>query len=108
MIDKTSRAKRLLILASKLGYQTRGFAEAAEKLGVEVAFGTDRCHKLEDPWGDSALPLHFEQPMQAAEEIAEQYRGNPPDAIIALVDRATPAAAYAARSLGIAGNPPEA
>lgn len=105
---ENAKRKRLLILASKLGYQTRGFAEAAEKLGVEVAFGTDRCHKLEDPWGDSALPLRFEQPMQAAEEIAEQFRGNPPDAIIALGDRATPAAAFAARLLGIVGNPPEA
>src|SRR5580692_2678721 len=97
--------KRLLILASKLGYQTRGFAEAATRLGVEVSFGTDRCHKLEDPWGDSALPLHFDQPRQAAEEIAGQLRdnssrGNPPDAIIALGDRATLTAAYAARLFG--------
>ncbi len=100
--------KRLLILASKLGYQTRGFAEAAEKLGVEVVFGTDRCHKLDDPWGDSAHPLHFEAPQDAAIEIAAQLRGEPPDAIIALGDRATPAAAYAARAFGIVGNPPEA
>ncbi len=112
-MSEIPRKKKLLILASKLGYQTRGFAEAAEKLGVDVLFGTDRCHKLEDPWGDSALPLHFEQPRQAGEGIVEQLRGNslrdnPPDAIIALGDRATPAAAYAARSLGIAGNPPEA
>ena len=112
-MSEIPRKKKLLILASKLGYQTRGFAEAAEKLGVNVVFGTDRCHKLEDPWGDSALPLHFEQPRQAAEEIVERLRGNslrdnPPNAIIALGDRPTPAAAYAARSLGIGGNPPEA
>lgn len=100
--------KRLLILASKLGYQTRGFAEAAEKLGVEVVFGTDRCHQLEDPWGDQALALHFENPREAAEIIAREMGGNPPDAILALGDRPTPAAAYAARILRIAGNPPEA
>src|ERR1700722_9005174 len=108
MIDKTSRAKRLLILASKLGYQTRGLAEAAEKLGVGVVFGTDRCHKLEDPWGDRAHPLHFEAPQEAAKEIAAQYRDDPPDAIMALGDRATIAAAYTARDFGIVGNPPEA
>jgi biotin carboxylase len=112
-MSEIPRKKKLLILASKLGYQTREFAEAAEKLGVDVAFGTDRCHKLDDPWGDHALPLHFEQPEQAAEEIVRQFRGsslrdNPPDAIIALGDRPTPTAAYAARSLGIAGNSPEA
>jgi len=106
--QEISHKKRLLILASKLGYQTRGFAKAAEKLGVDVAFGTDRCHKLDDPWGDSALPLHFDEPQQAAEDIVKQLRGNPPDAIIALGDRATPAAAYAAKLFRVAGNPPEA
>src|SRR5690348_10551013 len=99
---------RLLILASKLGYQTRGFAEAAEKLGVEVVFATDRCHQLDDPWGDRALALHFEKPREAAEEIARALHGNPPNAILALGDRPTPAAAYAARAFGIRANPPEA
>jgi predicted ATP-grasp superfamily ATP-dependent carboligase len=102
------KRKRLLILASKLGYQTRGFADAAEKLGVDVVFGTDRCHKLDDPWGDSALPLHFERPQEAAEEIARELHENPPNGIIALGDRPTPAAAFAAAAFGIAGNPPEA
>lgn len=97
-----------MILASKLGYQTRGFAEAAEKLGVDVVFGTDRCHKLDDPWGDSALPLHFEKPREAAEEIARELNANPPSGIIALGDRPTPTAAFAAAAFGVEGNPPEA
>ena len=108
MPNENAPKKRLLILAGKLGYQTHGFAEAAEKLGVEVAFGTDRCHQLEDPWGDHALPLHFENPREAAESIARELRGNPPDAILALGDRPTPAAAYAAQIFRIVGNPPEA
>jgi predicted ATP-grasp superfamily ATP-dependent carboligase len=99
-----SSKKRLLILASKLGYQTRGFAEAAEKLGVEVLFGTDRCHKLDDPWGDGALALHFENPREAAEEIARGLRSSPPDAILALGDRPTMAAAWATEIFGIPGN----
>jgi len=104
---ETPMKKRLLILASKLGYQTRGFAEAAEKLGVEVRFGTDRCHQLENPWGDEALALHFERPREAAEEIVRVLRGSPPDAVLALGDRATPTAAYAAQAFGIPGNSPE-
>jgi biotin carboxylase len=99
---------RLLILAGKLGYQTRGFAEAAEKLGVEARFGTDRCHQLEDPWGDSALALHFENPVGAAEEIRSAMAGVLPQAILALGDRPTRTAAYAATLLGIPGNRPEA
>jgi biotin carboxylase len=100
--------KRLLILASKLGYQTRGYVGAAEKLEIEVLFGTDRCHKLDDPWGDQALALHFESPFEAAQEIVRQMRANPPDGVLALGDRPTPVAAYAARAFGLRGNPPEA
>jgi len=100
--------KKLLILASKLGYQTRGFADAAEALGVEVHFATDRCHKLDDPWSDGAVPLHFENPQDAAKEIVQRFAGVPPDAILALGDRPTPTAAYAARALGISSNAPEA
>jgi len=100
-------SKHLLILASKLGYQTRSFAEAAKKLGVEVIFGTDRCHQLEDPWADGAIPLHFEHPEQAAQSIVEQARARPVDAILALGDRPTTTAACAARALGLTYNSPE-
>ena len=60
---------RLLLLASKMGYQTRSFAEAARRLGFEVVIGSDRCHQLDDPWSDGAIALHFERPEQAAERI---------------------------------------
>jgi biotin carboxylase len=104
----TAPRKKLLILASKLGYQTRGFADAAAALGVKVHFATDRCHKLEDPWGDGALPLNFAHPREAAEEIARQRKSDLPNAILALGDRPTATAAYAARALGLAGNDPQA
>lgn len=99
--------KRLLILASKLGYQTRSFAEAARSLGVEVAFGTDRCHQLEDPWQDGAIPLRFENPREAAESIGRQAGRRSFDGILALGDRPTVTAAHAARSLGLVYNSPE-
>jgi formate-dependent phosphoribosylglycinamide formyltransferase (GAR transformylase) len=98
---------RLLLLASKLGYQTRSFAEAAKRLGVEVIIGSDRCHQLDDPWSDGAIPLHFEEPEQAAARLVEAVRGRPVKAILALGDRQTVTAAYAARSLGLRYNSPE-
>jgi len=101
-------ANRLLILASKLGYQTRSFADAARKLGVEVLFGTDRCHRLEDPWADAAIPLHFEDPEQAARDLVAQLASNPPHAVLALGDRPTVTAAFAARAFGLTSNSPEA
>ena len=102
----TTDSKRLLILASKLGYQTRSFADAAEKLGVELRFATDRCHQLEDPWGDRAIAVHFERPEEAAGAILEALRAEPVSAVLALGDQPTVAAAYVARGLGLEGNHP--
>lgn len=103
-----TRAKKLLILTSKLGYQTQAFARAAAALGVEVRFGTDRCHKLEDPWGDGALPLEFAKPKEAATQILEHAKATPPDAILALGDRPIVTAAYVACVLHVDGNDPHA
>src|SRR5258708_1952594 len=63
-------AHHILLLASKLGYQTRVFDEAARRLGFELVMATDRCHVLEDPWGDHAVAVRFEEPEAAANEIA--------------------------------------
>jgi len=98
--------KRILFFAAKLGYQTRSFEEAAKKLHVELVYVTDRCHQLEDPWGDCAIPVQFESPESAAHTVMEQVRTTRVDGILALGDRPVTAAAYAARGLGIAYNHP--
>jgi biotin carboxylase len=98
----------LLLLASKLGYQTRSFAEAARRLGVGVIIGSDCCHQLEDPWADGAVPLHFEEPRNAAVRLAAAVRSRSVGAILALGDRQTATAAHAARLLHLNYNSPEA
>ena len=97
---------RLLLFTAKLGYQARSFDEAARKLGVELVFVTDRCHQLDDPWGDRAIPVHFETPDAAAYSVLESVRGQNIDGILALGDRPAVAAAYAARGLGVLHNHP--
>jgi predicted ATP-grasp superfamily ATP-dependent carboligase len=106
----TTPKKRLLLFASKLGYQTRSFDEAAAKLAVDLHFVTDRCHQLEDPWGDRAIPVHFESPEGAAYSVLETVRasGESVDGIVALGDRPAVAAAYVARGLGVPYNHPAA
>ncbi len=99
---------RLLILASKLGYQTRSFAESARGLGVTVTFASDRCGQLEDPWSDGAIAVRFNQPEDAARRIVADLLARPVDGLVALGDRPTATAAYAARALGIVYNRPEA
>ena len=107
--------KRVLVFAGKLGYQTRSFDAAARKLGVELAFVTDRCHQLEDPWGDRAIAVHFESPEVAAYTVLEELRRNSQrpdgqrvDGILGLGDRPAVAAAYVARGLGLTYNHPAA
>jgi formate-dependent phosphoribosylglycinamide formyltransferase (GAR transformylase) len=99
---------RLLIFTAKLGYQTRSFDEAARKLGVDLIFVTDRCHKLDDPWGDRAIPVHFETPDAAAYAVLEAVRGQDVDGILALGDRPAVAASYVARGRCILYNHPAA
>lgn len=101
-------AKRVLLFAAKLGYQTHSFDEAARKLGVELVFVTNRCHQLEDPWGDRAIAVHFESPEAAAHTVLEAMRGAQVDGIMALGDRPLIAAAYVARGRGLAYNHPAA
>jgi biotin carboxylase len=97
---------RLLIFTAKLGYQTRSFDEAARKLAVDLVFVTDRCHQLDDPWGDRAIPVHFESPEAAAHSVLEAVHGQDIDGILVLGDRPAVAAAYVARGLGILHNHP--
>jgi biotin carboxylase len=98
--------RRILIFAMKLGYQTRAFDEAARKLGVELVFVTDRCQRLDDPWHDRALPVHFEAPEEAAYAVMQAQRGKHVDGVLAVGDRPALAAAYAARGLGVTHNHP--
>jgi biotin carboxylase len=100
--------KSILLFASKLGYQTRSFDAAARRLGVRLVFVTDRCHELSNPWGDDALAVRFDAPEHAAGRALQEFRKRHFDAVIALGDRPTIAAAYTARGLGLAANHPVA
>ena len=61
--------KRILLVAATTGYQTRMFADAGRRLGIELVLATDRCHVLEDPWGDHALPVRFEDLPASADQL---------------------------------------
>ncbi len=89
---------RVLLIGATTGYQTRVFAEAAERLGLELILATDRCHVLDDPWGDRALALRFEDPEGSAQTLAAQPRF---DGIVAVGDRPAYIAAVAAERLGV-------
>lgn len=100
------RLPRLMILCATTGYQTRAFVEAAKALNLDVAFGSDRCHVLEDPWRDGALALRFDKPVESARIIAQSARSKPISGIVALGDRPASTAARAAKLLGLLFHPP--
>ena len=97
--------KRILLVAATTGYQTRAFAAAADRLGCEVQLATDRCHVLEDPWGDHALALRFDNPEQSAQTVVAA--GQSFDGIVAVGDRPAYVAAFIARELRLPYNSPE-
>ncbi len=97
--------KRVLLFAATSGYQTRVYAEAGERLGMEVLLATDRCHVLDDPWGDRAIPVRFEQPERSMAALAK--RAGKVDGIVAVGDRPAYIAAVAAQHLGVTYNSPE-
>jgi biotin carboxylase len=94
---------RVLLVAATTGYQTRAFAEAARHLGLDPVLATDRCHVLEDPWGDRAIPVRFDDPRASRDVL---LAAGPFDAIVAVADRPTLIAALAAEALGVRYNSP--
>jgi hypothetical protein len=102
-----SEHPRVLLLATTTGYQTRAFGEAAETLGVRLVFATDRCHQLDDPWQDHAIPIRFHDEQASIAAIVEAASQHPIDGIITVGDRPTVIAARVAARLGLPGHPVE-
>jgi biotin carboxylase len=99
---------RVLVLATTTGYQTRAFGEAAQRLGVELVFATDRCHVIEDPWRDQAIPIRFHDETAAVSAILSSLQERPVDGILVVGDRPTVIGARVGEALGLPGHPPTA
>jgi biotin carboxylase len=92
---------RLLLFAATTGYQIRVFADAARRLGVSLTLATDRCHVLDDPWGDHALAIRFDR----IPDSLEVLRGLRFEGVAAVGDRPAVLAAAAAERLGVLFHP---
>jgi len=98
---------RVLLLATTTGYQTRAFGDAAARLGTELVFATDRCHLIEDPWQDHAIPIRFYDEDASVTAILESAAARPLDGLIVVGDRPTVIAARVAGHLGLPWHPVE-
>jgi len=104
LVSGSRQTRRLLLFAATTGYQLRAFTEAARRANLDVSLATDRCHVLEDPWGDRAIPVRFDQPEAALEALS----GSRFDGIAALGDRPALLAGQVALALGLPFHPPAA
>ena len=107
MMFRSGQARRVLLLATTTGYQTRMFAEAAAALGVEVVYATDRCDQLDDPWRDGAIPVRFHEEWRSVDGVLKALESRPVNGVLVVGDRPSVMAAYITRLLGLPGHSPE-
>jgi len=100
----------LLLLVPTRSYRVDDFVRAAERLGVPVVLGSDRCHRIEETFGVAAhlLSLDYRRPARAAAQIARAARERPIRGVVPTDDGTAVIAAAAAELLGLPRNPPEA
>ncbi len=99
---------RLLLLSNTTGYQAQMFRQAAEHIGVPLVLASDRCHMLDDPWQDGAIPVRFQHPEESAGRIREFARQHAVTGVVAIGDAPTTTAAFVAQDLSLPFHPPAA
>ncbi|HET9010339.1 MAG TPA: hypothetical protein VFN38_00925, partial [Gemmatimonadaceae bacterium] len=99
---------RVLLVLPSATYRAPDFLAAAAKLGVEVVVASEHRQAMSREMGDRALTIPLRQPEMAADAIVELAGRSPIDAIVAVDDGGTRAAAVASERLGLRGNPPAA
>lgn len=98
----------MLLVAATTGYQLRAYDAAARAAGVELVLATDRCHVLDDPWRDGAIPVRFKGATAAADAVravraaADQ---RPLAGVLAVGDAPAVIAGAVADALGLRGHP---
>ena len=97
----------LLVLPSAT-YRAPDFLDAAARVGAEVVVGSEHRQAMSDSMGDRAVVLSLSRPEMAADQIEALAERAPLDAIVAVDDGGTRAAAMAAERLGLRGNDPDA
>jgi biotin carboxylase len=107
-LPSVAARRRVLLLATTTGYQTRMFEEAAAALGIELVYATDRCDQLADPWRDGAIAIRFHDEQRSIDAIRAALASNPVHGILVAGDRPTVMAAALAEELGLRGHPREA
>ena len=108
MVQSQIDIARVLLVAETTGYQIRMFGDVAERCGIALIFATDRCHQLDDPWRDAAVPIRFHSEEESVRAIVEKASHSRIDGVVAVGDRPAVLGALVAQALGVRFHPTEA
>jgi biotin carboxylase len=97
---------RVLLLVPSASYRASDFLDAARALELQVIIGCNEALLLTGASG--SLQICLDDPDSAAEAIVALDGVTPLDAVLAVDDQGTLAAARASERLGLRGNPPDA
>ena len=99
--------RRLLLLVPTTSYRIGDFLDAAERLGVDVAVGSDQRQVLEQYSGGRTVTVDFKDLERGVAQVATYCGDYPLAAIIGVDDETTLIAAKASQALGLLCNTPD-
>ena len=100
--------KRLLLLIPTTSYRVADFLDAAHRLGVDVAVGSNQRQVLEAFADGRTVTINFQDLEKGVLEICAYARNYPLSAILGVDEETTVLASKASKALGLAHNAPEA
>lgn len=98
---------RILLLLATTSYKAEDFIEAAGRLGVDVAVGSDHRQAVAELVPGAALELDFNDLEAGTRDIVEFAAERPLDAIVSAEDDGAQLAALASARLSLPHNSPE-
>jgi biotin carboxylase len=99
---------RVLLIIPSGTYRAASFLEAGRRIGAQIVIASDQPQALAHVMGDRFLLADLDEPQHCCEQIVAFASRSPLDAVIAVDDGGSLAAACASTRLGLRTNPPEA
>jgi len=95
---------RILLLLPTTTYRTEAFVAAAQRMDVDVTIGSERPNALARLNPTAFLTLSFHDPQQTARQVVDFAAAHPIDAVVAVDDQVTLAAAAICQALSLPQN----
>lgn len=106
LTDRDSQ-DRLLLLIPTTSYRVADFLDAAHRLGVDVAVGSNERQVLEVFADGRTVTIDFQDLEKGVREVCAYARDYPLSAVLGVDEETTVLASSASKALGLARNAPE-